>query len=92
MPVIILLGVVLLVAASAVLRGFVLSVLWGWFVVPLGVPDIGIAWSIGLAALISMITHQDVKTEDRELGVAIGIAIATPLMCLLFGWIAHSFM
>jgi hypothetical protein len=32
--------------------GFALTILWGWFFVPLSVPPIGIAHSIGLAVIV----------------------------------------
>lgn len=49
------LGIVLAPALMA-WRGFVLSMLWAWFIAPLGLPEIGVLWAIGLAVVISMFT------------------------------------
>lgn len=35
--------------------GFVLSVLWGWFVVPLGVPPIGVLQATGLTLTVDLV-------------------------------------
>jgi len=45
------LGLVLMVLISAIVDGFIISRLWKWFVVPLGVRPISIAWAVGLDAL-----------------------------------------
>lgn len=38
----------------AILNGFVFTQLWGWFVVPFGVPQIGIAHGLGLMTTVGM--------------------------------------
>ena len=35
-------------------RGFVLSILWAWFLVPLGLPEIGIAHALGVSVIIGL--------------------------------------
>lgn len=50
---------------SAILRGYVLATLWRWFVVPLGMPEIGKAHAYGIAALLVLITfHYPIKDKD----------------------------
>ncbi|MBU4347936.1 hypothetical protein KJ671_00275 [Patescibacteria group bacterium] len=42
-----------------ILRGYVLSVLWGWFIVPVfHLPELTLAVAIGIAMIMSIITHQ----------------------------------
>jgi hypothetical protein len=48
--------------------GFALSILWRWFVVPLGMPVIGIWHAAGLAALLGFATMKARDYEDRESG------------------------
>ena len=38
--------------------GLVLSLLWGWFFVPLGLPQIGIGLALGISLTLSYLTHQ----------------------------------
>lgn len=85
----------------AVWRGFVLSILWLWFIVPLGAPQIGIAHCIGISGLLSMlIAHLSSRVDaqiDKEqytkafVGSLISATLTPPLF-LLFGYIVHKFM
>lgn len=79
---------------SSILRGYVLSILWGWFVVPFGVPPISVAWAIGISVLVTLLTTQYVKTEgdskpDFVTMTFFGISI--PLIAWFIGFIVHSF-
>ncbi len=80
------------------LRGFVLSVLWLWFIVPLGVSPIGIAWGIGLSILVGLFTMNFAKQTEIDAGPMEKALIKTvasavvSLMCWGFGAIVHSFM
>jgi len=92
-------GVITLIVVSSVLNGYVLSVLWGWFVVPtFGAPQLSIAPAIGIALVVSYMTHQthDCQKEDKSPGekIAVGTAILVlkPLVALFFGWIVLLFM
>ena len=87
----------LLVPFAAIWRGFVLAKLWGWFITPFDVAQIGLAHAIGLSLALSMFVHASKKTETDEAGIekliepAIMMALG-PAMFWLFGAIIHSFM
>ena len=91
-----LLGIVALFAFLALMGvyyAFVLSVLWGWFVVPLGVAKIGMAHAYGLSLIPTTIlgvrglyAPEDKRTES------VASALIMPAAALLFGWIALGFM
>lgn len=92
-------GVIVLIVASSILNGYVLSVLWGWFVVPtFGAPSLSIAPAIGIALVVGYMTHQihDCQKEDRSFSqkIAEGVAmiVLKPMLALFFGWIVHLFM
>jgi hypothetical protein len=80
--------------AVAVLDGWVLTYLWAWFMVPLGLPPIGIAWAIGISLPIMLMTnHEKPKQgEKTDLTEAIADAVLRPLAALLFGYVAHRCM
>jgi hypothetical protein len=86
-----ILGGVVLFIAGLLLRGWVLSVLWGWFVTPLGTPPITIPIALGLSLLISMFT-QEVKREKEAITVALVSSIVISLLSLGIGAIYHAFM
>ena len=79
------------VAGLIVMRAWVLTILWGWFIVPFGLPALGIAWAIGIAATISIFTAKPVKSEEGD-NSSLAFAIVQPLMALLIGFVAHSFL
>lgn len=41
-----------------VLEGLILTVLWDWFIVPLGIAGISIPVAIGIALIAGLLTHQ----------------------------------
>ena len=88
-----------LLVFSSIFNGYALSVLWGWFVVPtFGAPALSVVPAIGVAMVVSYLTHQthDCKKEEKSFGVTIAegsaTAILRPLVTLFFGWIVHLFM
>jgi len=84
---------------SAMWRGYVLSVLWGWFIVPVfHLPVLSIATAIGLCLIITFLTHQPNSKDDSEDSAwdsftsSIRIAFLGPLMALFAGWILTFFL
>lgn len=49
---------------------FVLTRMWGWFVVPLGVPAIGMAQAMGLALTLALMVTHLVKHQGADLAAA----------------------
>lgn len=74
------------------LRAWVLTILWAWFVVPLGVGTIGIAHAYGLALAAQMFTGTSTKSKDEGLLYGIGLSVFGSLLFLAVGAIAHAFM
>lgn len=75
-------------------RGYVLSVLWRWFVVPLGVPTLGVAHAVGIATTVYLLRKGSKREEiDREYIIrATATSIVAPATALLIGWLAHGWM
>lgn len=74
--------------------GFVLSIMWGWFVVPVfHVEPLRIPYAIGLAYIVQWLTHQTRKQEDDpELGYLLYMALLRPAILLFAGWIVTKFI
>lgn len=68
-----------LMVATAV-RGFVLSELWGWFVVPLGVGELGVAHAIGFALVVGYLTYQPDAKSESEVEGTFGVRLVTSLL------------
>ena len=80
-------------------RGYAFSKLWLWFIVStFGAAPLGIAQSIGLALVVSFLTHQYDSYEDKEksaterMVVAVAITFLSPAMVLLIGWIVKQWL
>lgn len=85
-----------------ILNGWILSVLWRWFIVHLGVQPISVPAAIGIAIVAGFLTRQiwekhctDDRTSDDKIIDSIAYlvtSIAYPLIALGIGWIVKSFM
>lgn len=78
--------------------GYVTSVLWSWFAVPLGAPAINLFHAVGLGILVKALANPikagknlDGMTEDQKVGYAIKcliMAITAPALILFIAWLA----
>lgn len=83
----------------AIWNGYVLSVLWGWFIVttfearPLTIPA-----ALGIAAVLGYLTHQVEEYTDKDKSTlerftqTILVGLFRPAFALAFGWIVYRFM
>lgn len=87
-----------LVLLSVVLQLLLLTSLWGWFVVPLGVSTIGYAQAFGLNLLITYFQVRNPKPFIKDLFIErsyrqkLGTNICLMITGLLLGYIAQLFM
>lgn len=83
----------LLLPVQMIVSGLVLKTLWFWFIVPLGVPALGVAQALGVATVVSSLTYRhDLQTKDVDGPVLIVRMFGWPLFCLAFGALYHAFM
>jgi hypothetical protein len=77
---------------------FVVTKMWVWFFVPLGIPMIGYAHAFGFSATLGMfkgwsLTNKNDGHTEKVRAVASALAAwFTPLLALLVGSIARSYM
>lgn len=72
-------------------QGWAISILWGWFVVPLGLPEIGIAAAIGVSITASALSSRYRKTEDADKWSVITYALLRPIILVLVGYLVKQF-
>jgi hypothetical protein len=90
--------IVTLTLISMVLQVVLLTSLWGWFVVPLGVSPIGYAHAFGLNILVTyfQVRSQKIFKPDvlvkRSYRKRIGTNIGLQITALILGYIATLFM
>lgn len=90
---------ILLTPFSLLLYAWVLSILWGWFIIPVfDVDPLSIPLAIGLSLVSGMFrsspkpTNNESKDAVSLAGWAFGVMFLQPLILLLFGWIVTWFM
>ena len=92
-----LLGIPVVVVAASMWRGYVLSILWGWFIVPVfGLPALIIPVAIGISIIAGMLTSQKTYNEATDKDAKKWLPWVTfavgPAVALLAGWIAQKFI
>lgn len=88
------LAFLLLLLWAAFWSGLTVSVLWGWFLVPLGLPIIGLWHAYGLSLIWSAFSGLGRKPQDDKGGLA-RVFLQVPLVaCLLMavGWLIKNWM
>lgn len=53
----------LFVLTGVVMNGWVLSILWGWYFVPYGLPPLTVPRAMGIALMVSFLTHRYTSEE-----------------------------
>lgn len=82
--------------ANSFFGAFVLTRLWAWFVVPLGVPAIGMAHAMGLVLMLALMmmhlkVHEDTDHETglyRTIARSLAIALAWGLGAIIAGFMS----
>ena len=83
-----LLWMLLLLPPMVCLRGWVFSVVWGWFVVPLfALPELRLAPAIGLMIMGDFLRGKDASAADRSVAYIVGMGVASCVLTLGLGWI-----
>lgn len=87
----VVLGIILFFV-NIFMRGLTLAILWSWFVVPLGVPDIRILHALGIGLMVNvfLIRMETKKSDEDASAVALLIkAIAVYAMVIGLGALFH---
>lgn len=75
-------------------RGLCLSLVWGWFIVPLGVAAIGKAQALGIGCLIGLFWQKakNKGEETEEVHELLWQALMEIGVAMLVAWICHWLM
>jgi hypothetical protein len=97
-----ILSLMLMIAAipMALLRAFVLTKLWLWYLVPgFGLAPLTLGYAYGLSLIAGYLTFQFHKSTDKDDGDRVDSAVQTiffgliyPLLILFAGWVGKQFM
>lgn len=93
-------AIVLAMPLQAVLRGWVICVMWGWFIVPqFMVQPLSIPSAIGFALMVTFLTGKfdaEEKKDGRSLTERVTtlllMSLGLPLFVLAMAYVVHLFM
>lgn len=74
------------------LSAFTTVTLWGWFIVPFGVAQIGYVHAYGLGIISSYVMGTRGLTGKKPVSESLAMGFMVSVMCLLMGFVTHSFM
>jgi hypothetical protein len=86
-------SIIVIIIASTIWKGYVLTVLWKWFVVPaFGLPLINIPTAIGICSIMTFLTMrhktgQDERDLSERVSEALILSMISPAIFLFGGWI-----
>lgn len=81
---IVLVGSVLIALPFGLWNAYVLSSLWAWFVVPLGLPVLGVWHTFGLIMMLNALkVSSDKKQENSKLSDAVARLFANSIVLLV---------
>lgn len=78
-----------LALVGAIMNAWALSMLWGWFIVPIfKAPALSIVQAIGVALIATLLTsHLQPKTnKSKDFTDLVGKAIVYPIITVCIGW------
>lgn len=85
-------GVFVAMAALAVWEAFALTLLWGWFAVPLfGLPAMSLPFAVGVLLIAHLMAHP-LRTEKTKSPWIFVEAVCRPAIAILAGWITTLFV
>jgi hypothetical protein len=74
----------------ALLNAWAVTKMWAWFIVPIGMPEIGMANIYGLM-LIANLMKTNRAIDNAEFAKLLISRIMNILLILGFGWMVHSY-
>lgn len=93
-----LVTVLAVTAYSVLVYGWVLTILWGWFIIPtFKQPALSLPVALGMSLLIRFVSRvdtSDLQKAKLEKGEAWGRYVgllSAPFLVLFFGWLIHLF-
>lgn len=92
-----LLALVLVGIPLSIWQGYVLSVLWSWFIVPtFNAVYLDVVPAMGIALMVGLFSNRVSKdADDDRVDRAIQVSVQgmlSPAIALLFGWLYKQFM
>lgn len=89
---------IIICAISMLWSGYILIVLWDWFLVPLKIMSLNMHSAVGISLIVMYLTWQSHPNKEENPDVieflitAAVYAVIKPLFVLVLGFAAHTFL
>lgn len=81
------------IVPAVLLRAWVLTALWAWYVVPgFGVSPLRMSIAFGLSVLIALAIPRSAAKDEKSGWAIVAMPFLNPLMALFMGWIGSFFV
>lgn len=82
------------IVVAYLVNGWALLYLWEWFMVPLGLPPLTMAWAIGISIVIGFLTNHTMPQKDGEIdsNKALINVFLRPIMAFSVGYIVQLYL
>jgi hypothetical protein len=88
-----LIAAVMLMPLLIVIKAFVISQLWEWYIVShFGVSTLPMITAFGITLLANFIIHVGYSKDERRMEEKLAHSLSIPVIALLMGWIGTFFM
>jgi hypothetical protein len=75
---------------QVIVQGWILAIMWKWFVIPtFHLPALSIPAAMGLTLIVAMLWNPKFG-DEKDIVNQIWVSYAIPVVCLIFGWLIHS--
>jgi hypothetical protein len=86
-------GIIAIDVLSIAWAAYVLSILWGWFAVPLfGLRALSVPEALGVALIVGAMARPYVPSREGDTGERIAMVFLKPALALLIGWVTLKFI
>lgn len=88
-----ILGLLIILPAIWIWNGYVLMILWRWFIIPISkLPSIGILEAMGIDLVVALLTFTPSMKRETNHWKTLAYAVGGPGFALIVGWIIQIFM
>lgn len=79
-----------LALGSVPFGSWIMSLLWQWFIVPVGLPPVGVAQAFGISLLVGQLVQTKIKLDDSTTALYDSCILWGKLsLVLLVGYVTH---
>ena len=86
-------GLPVLIFVGSAIQAYVISTLWGWYIVPFfGMKPLPLSVAFGISLMVNYLQPINHSKDERKSSEKISQNLLRPVLVLLFGWVGTHFL